>query len=73
MPPIKHMSVADRIAQKRYRKQPKIKRKLKIRAKKNAKAPSENMSWSSKKRGYVRKDPKLRRTMKLVAKLRRKS
>ena len=69
---LKHMSMTDRVKQKRYRKQAKVRRTLKIRADKNAKSPSPNMTWSSKTRSYTRKDPKRSRIAKLVDKFRRK-
>lgn len=69
---LKHMSAADRIKQKKYRKQAKVRRSLKIRSSKNAKSPSKNMTWSSKTRSYTKKDPKKSRIAKLVAKFRRK-
>ncbi|QPX62962.1 hypothetical protein F336_004 [Campylobacter phage F336] len=55
MPPIKHMSVADRIAQKRYRKQPKVKRKLKIRAKKMQKLLPKICHGLLKREGMLEK------------------
>ncbi len=67
----KHQSIADKIASKRYRNKPKVKRLLKIRRAKNAKAP-QGTSWSSKTRSFSRIDPKKSRTMKLVSKFRRK-
>ena len=66
------MTASEKLAQRKYRRLPKNKRKLKIRAKKNAAAPSKNMSWSSKTRSYVKKDPSRRRKMKLVARMRKK-
>lgn len=72
MPTFKHQSAEDRIKSKMYRRKPKVKRSLKIRRAKNAKAPNKNISWSSKTRSYTTKDPNRRRTMKLVAKFRRK-
>ena len=53
----KHQSIADKIASKRYRNKPKVKRLLKIRRAKNAKAP-QGTSWSSKTRSFSRIDPK---------------
>lgn len=73
MPTFKHLSQADRIKSKMYRRKPKVKRLLKIRRAKNAKSPNQNLSWSSKTKSYTTKDPKVRRTMKLVSKFRRKA
>lgn len=72
MKPLKHMKAKELAKGKIARRKMSFKRKQKMRNKKNAKAPTANMSWSTKTRSYVKKDPKVRRMMKLVAKFRRK-
>ena len=67
---INHLTPQERLKGKLKRRQPGVKRALKIRRMKNKKCP-KGTSWSSKTRSCTKIDPKKSRTMKRVAKFRR--